>query len=137
MVILSKVLEYDSKELAKVIFCQKTNDQRLCSRLVKLYDIVAGFQNGSEDISIFVKRMVQAIILVQKNTIKHSQFYTSVLSSAFMNYTQHYQDILNEDFFEVVKKHQIPIPVADMTPLGCDAFVKVRLRKKIYFYIFV
>ena len=32
----SKVLEYDSEKLSQVISHQNTNDQRLCSRLVKV-----------------------------------------------------------------------------------------------------
>ena len=124
----SKVLEYDSRKLSQVILHQNTNDQRLCSRLVKLYDIVAGFQDGSEDTSIFVQRLIQAIVICQEKNKKHSEFFVSVLSSAFTNYCQYYQDLLNEEYFEVMKKKPMSIPLTQMTSLGCDAFIKVKLR---------
>ena len=94
----------------------------------KLYDIVAGFQDGSEDTSIFVQRIIQAIVISQEKNKKHSEFYVSVLSSAFTNYCQYYQDLLNEEYFEVMKKKPMSIPLAQMTSLGCDAFIKVNLK---------
>ena len=94
----------------------------------KLYDIVAGFQDGSEDTSIFVQRIIQAIVISQEKTKKHSEFYVSVLSSAFTNYCQYYQDLLNEEYFEVMKKQPMSIPLAQMTSLGCDAFIKVNSK---------
>ena len=94
----------------------------------KLYDIVAGFQDGSEDTSIFVQRIIQAIVISQEKNKKHSEFYVSVLSSAFNNYCQYYQDLPNEDYFEVMKKQPMSIPLAQMTSLGCDAFIKVNSK---------
>ena len=94
----------------------------------KLYDIVAGFQDGSEDTSIFVQRIIQAIVISQEKNKKHSEFYVSVLSSAFTNYCQYYQDLLNEEYFEVMKKQPMSIPLAQMTSLGCDAFIKVNSK---------
>ena len=94
----------------------------------KLYDIVAGFQDGSEDTSIFVQRIIQAIVISQEKNKNHSEFYVSVLSSAFTNYCQYYQDLLNEEYFEVMKKKPMSIPLAQMTSLGCDAFIKVNSK---------
>ena len=94
----------------------------------KLYDIVAGFQDGSEDTSIYVQRIIQAIVISQEKNKKHSEFYVSVLSSAFTNYCQYYQDLLNEEYFEVMKKQPMSIPLAQMTSLGCDAFIKVNSK---------
>ena len=96
--------------------------------LVKLYDIVAGFQDGSEDTSIFVQQIIQAIVISQEKNEKHSEFYVSVLSSAFTNYCQYYQDLLNEEYFEVMKKKPMSIPLTQMTSLGCDAFIKVNSK---------
>ena len=47
-----QVLEFDADHISQVISHQSTNDQRLCNRLVKLYDIVAGYQEENKDVDI-------------------------------------------------------------------------------------
>ena len=96
---------------------------------------LANFQNGSEDVSKFVKQTIQAIVLaLEKLRNEESEFFVSVLSSAFINYHKQYQDLLNEEFFDVVKKQKLAIPIAKMTSLGCDAFFKVHFPYTIIIY---
>ena len=35
-----KILDYTSEDICQVILDQKNSDQRLCNRLVKLYDVI-------------------------------------------------------------------------------------------------
>jgi len=124
-----EILEYNSEKICQIILDQKGSDQRLCNRIVKLYDIIANFQNGSEDVSKYVKQTIRAIVLVlEKSKSEYSDFFISVLSSAFINYHKQYQDLLNEEFFDVCKNQKLAIPLAKMTSLACDAFFKSCLK---------
>lgn len=123
-----QVLEFDAEYLARVIRCQKEVDQRLCNRIVKLYDIVSSFQGGSEDVSDLVKRVIQAIFLVVSKQENQTKFSISVMSSAFCNYQSQYQDLLNEDFFRPLSLRPFHVPVSEMTWLGKDAFFRSLLK---------
>ena len=110
--------------LYQVIVHQKEADSRLSNRLVKLHDIVAGLRKGICDVAGIVKKVVKAILAAQIIINHHHSFLASVLSSAFLNFRMQYKDILNDEYFSVLKKHAVSIPIADFSRFGKDAFFK-------------
>ena len=120
--------------MCQVIIHQKESDSRLSNRLVKLHDIVAGLRKGVCDVAEIVKKVVRAILAAQiiihqetstSSTAPNSHpFLASVLSSAFLNFRLQYKDILNDEYFGVLKKHAINIPISDFSRFGKDAFFK-------------
>ena len=110
--------------ICQVIVHQKEADSRLSNRLVKLHDIVAGLRKGVCDVAGIVKKVVKAILAAQIIINHHHSFLASVLSSAFLNFRMQYKDILNDEYFSVLKKHAVSIPIADFSRFGKDAFFK-------------
>ena len=67
--------------------------------------------------------MIQAILGAQILDFSNI-FFTSVLSSAFINYRLQYKDILVEEYFNFLKIHAVVIPVNVLTNFGKEAFFK-------------
>ena len=125
---------FDSRtchSMCQVIVHQKESDSRLSNRLVKLHDIVAGLRKGVCDAAEIVKKVVNAILAAQiiinretSSAPNSHPFLASVLSSAFLNFRLQYKDILNDEYFSVLKKHAVSIPISDFSRFGKDAFFK-------------
>lgn len=117
----------ESLNPSQVIDHQKDTDQRLCSRIVKLHDIVSNCQkDAGNQVVNCVKRVIQAMLEVQAKQKTASPFLVSVISSAFTNYRNHYQDLLNSEYFE--KLPSLPIPIGEMTVFGREAFFQSLLK---------
>ena len=124
-----EIFEYKDDDLIQVIQHQNQIDRRLGSKIVKLHDIVANYQRGTEDVSKFVRKVVKALFGILQNSNESScPFFCDVISSAFTNYHKQYQDILNEEFFEKLKQKPVKLPLSSLTNLGFESFIQSILK---------
>ena len=123
-----QLLKISSKDIADVIESQRVNDHRLSSRIVKLHDIIASCQKGEVDASRIVRTVAKALLMVLQNTDESWPFLNGVLSSAFINYSNQYHDILSEEIFTPMLNGTIKVPLLALTNLGRDSFFRSVLK---------
>ena len=109
-----------TKIIARVLLHQHRVDRRLCSKIVKLPDIIANLNRGGrkdsstndDDIRLIVSKILKAILLhhTSSNTSSFSPFVLSVISSACQNYRIHFADILRKDYISQLPTYQVTFP---------------------------
>ena len=104
--------------VARVLLHQHRLDRRLCSKIVKLPDMLANLKKGRKDdssddtITLIVSQILKAILLchTSSNTSSLSPFVLSVISSACQNYRIHFADILRQDYISQLPTYQVTLP---------------------------
>ena len=117
-----------SRTFCQIIVHQTEVDSRLCNRLIKLHDIVASARKGNIDVVPIVRKNVKALLASLLMKVHHSDWICSVISSAFTNYHLQFKDILEEEFFKVLKIHPVKIPTNKLTKQGQRTFYKALIE---------
>ncbi len=118
--------DFTAEQIAQIIDHQSKVDRRLCSRIVKLYDVIASAERGFRDISGVVERVLKALVIVYKSN-NNSAFFLSVVSSCLLNYRTQFQDLLNQELFKPLELEPWDLLTSQLDNLGCEALFQALL----------